>query len=122
MKSLATRPNTKKVGESNIMLKLLRIQASATHVLEFDNVDTRFNDCCNWQVMDNGDRVLFSTRTHEHFSDVKSAILATINVCRMQTASSDRAMLSGAQAMISVLDAFPSFAALAKHPARINEG
>ena len=38
----------KKIGASDIMLKLLRIRASDTHVLEFDGVDTRFNDCCNW--------------------------------------------------------------------------
>lgn len=43
-------------------MKLLRIQASDTHVVEFDNVDTRFNDC-NWQVMAEGKRVLFSNRT-----------------------------------------------------------
>jgi hypothetical protein len=120
MKSTVTKHVVKKVGESQIMLKLLRIRASDTHVLEFDNVDTRFNDCCNWQVMENGKRVLFSTRTYEHFSDVKSAIVATIAVCHARATPSDTAMLASAQAMIGVLDAFPSFGALAQHPARIN--
>ncbi len=120
MQNLKTGSEKKKVGVSDIMLKLLRIRASDTHVLEFDGVDTRFNDCCNWQVMVNGKRVLFSTRTYEHFSDVKAGILATIEVCRGRNTPSDGAMLDSAKAMITVLDAFPSFAALAKHPDRIN--
>ncbi|EMJ8412870.1 hypothetical protein [Enterobacter hormaechei] len=51
MQNLNTRPATRKVGQSTEIVKLLRIQASDTHVVEFDNVDTRFNDCNNWQVM-----------------------------------------------------------------------
>jgi hypothetical protein len=101
------------------MLKLLRIQATDTHVLEFDNVDTRFNDCGNWQVVAKGKRVLFSTRTYEHFADVKSGVLATINVCENRATESDVAMLESAKAMIAVLDRYPSFAALAAHPDRI---
>ncbi|EJG2388731.1 hypothetical protein AM391_RS22585 [Kluyvera ascorbata] len=120
MKDTTAKTTAKKVGASDIMLKLLRIRASDTHVLEFDGVDTRFNDCCNWQVMVNGKRVLFSTRTYEHFSDVKSGILATIEAYRVRGNPSDGVMLDSAKAMISVLDAFPSFAALAKHPGRIN--
>jgi hypothetical protein len=50
-------------------------------VVEFDNVDTRFNDCNNWQVMAGEERVLFSNRMYERFSDVKSGIVATIQVC-----------------------------------------
>ncbi len=120
MQNLNAGTQKKKVGASDIMLKLLRIRASEMYVLEFDEVDTRFNDCCNWQVMANGKRVLFSTRTHERFSDVKAGILATIEVCRERCTPSDGVMLDSAKAMISVLDAFPSFAALAKHPDRIN--
>lgn len=120
MKDTIVKATARKVGESDIMLKRLRIRANETHVLEFDDVDTRFNDCCNWQVMENGKRVLFSTRTHECFSDVKAGILATIEVCRGRRSPTDGAMLDSAKAMISVLDVFPSFAALAKHPGRIN--
>ncbi|MGK6886241.1 hypothetical protein ACKU3T_023700 [Enterobacter hormaechei] len=54
MQNLNTRPATRKVGQSTEIVKLLRIQASDTHVVEFDNVDTRFNDCNNWQVMAGG--------------------------------------------------------------------
>ena len=70
--------------------------------------------------MANGERVLFSNRSYERFSDVKAGILATIQVCRGRATSSDSAMLDSAKTMIAVLDAFPSFAALAKHPNRIN--
>lgn len=120
MKDTTVKGIARKVGQSDIMLKLLRIRANDTYVLEFDDVDTRFNDCCNWQVMENGKRVLFSTRTHERFSDVKAGILATIEVCRGRCSPADAAMLDSAKAMISVLDAFPSFAAVATHPGRIN--
>ena len=41
MQNLNTRPATRKVGQSTEIVKLLRIQASDTHVVEFDNVDTR---------------------------------------------------------------------------------
>lgn len=54
MQNLKTALTGKKVGESRDMVKLLRIQATDTHVVEFDNVDTRFNDCNNWQVMAEG--------------------------------------------------------------------
>ena len=74
MQNLNTRPATRKVGQSTEIVKLLRIQASDTHVVEFDNVDTRFNDCNNWQVMAGGKRVLFSNRMYERFSDVKSEL------------------------------------------------
>ena len=50
MQNLNTRQTTRTVGQSTDIVKLLRIQASDTHVVEFDNVDTRFNDCNNWQV------------------------------------------------------------------------
>ncbi|WP_341869948.1 DNA methyltransferase [Enterobacter hormaechei] len=76
------------------------------------------HDVIPWQYT--GKRVLFSTRTHERFSDVKAGILATIEVCRGRCSPADAAMLDSAKAMISVLDAFPSFAALATHPGRIN--
>ncbi|WP_080472913.1 hypothetical protein [Enterobacter hormaechei] len=39
MQNLNTRPATRKVGQSTEIVKLLRIQASDTHVVEFDNVD-----------------------------------------------------------------------------------
>lgn len=120
MKSNTGNQSAKKVGVSTGLVKLLRIQASDTHVLEFDDVDTRFNDCCNWQVMANGERVLFSTRTYEHFADVKSGIVATIDVCENRATASDEAMLESAKIMIAVLDHFPSFAALTRHPARIH--
>lgn len=51
MQNLTPHPATRKVGQSTEIVKLLRIQASDTHVVEFDNVDTRFNDCNNWQVI-----------------------------------------------------------------------
>lgn len=51
MQNLNTRQTTRTVGQSTDIVKLLRIQASDSHVVEFDNVDTRFNDCNNWQVM-----------------------------------------------------------------------
>ncbi|MDE4076580.1 hypothetical protein PWP92_20070 [Enterobacter hormaechei subsp. xiangfangensis] len=41
MQNLNTRPATRKVGQSTEIVKLLRIQASDTHVVEFDNVDSR---------------------------------------------------------------------------------
>ena len=121
MKSTSIKTASRKVGESSIMLKRLRIRASDTHVIEFDSVDTRFNDCRHWQVMANGERVLFSNRSYERFSDVKAGILATIQVCRGRATSSDSAMLDSAKTMIAVLDAFPSFAALAAHPQRITD-
>lgn len=40
MQNLNTRPATRKVGQSTEIVKLLRIQASDTHVVEFDNVDS----------------------------------------------------------------------------------
>lgn len=119
MQNLNTRPATRKVGQSTEIVKLLRIQASDTHVVEFDNVDTRFNDCNNWQVMAGGKRVLFSNRMYERFSDVKSGIVATINVCENSGSVTDKAMLEGAKVMMQVLDGYPSFAALAAHPKRI---
>ena len=54
MQVLKAATSPKKVGESRDMVALLRIQATDTHVVEFDNVDTRFNDCTNWQVMEGG--------------------------------------------------------------------
>lgn len=105
--------------QSTEIVKLLRIQASDTHVVEFDNVDTRFNDCNNWQVMAGGKRVLFSNRMYERFSEVKSGIVATINVCENSGSVTDKAMLEGAKVMMQVLDGYPSFAALAAHPKRI---
>ncbi|ECY4133798.1 TPA: hypothetical protein R4200_004820 [Enterobacter hormaechei subsp. oharae] len=119
MQNLNTRQTTRKVGQSTEIVKLLRIQASDTHVVEFDNVDTRFNDCNNWQVMAGGKRVLFSNRMYERFSDVKSGIVATINVCENSGSVTDKAMLEGAKVMMQVLDGYPSFAALAAHPKRI---
>lgn len=121
MQNLNTRPATRKVGQSTEIVKLLRIQASDTHVVEFDNVDTRFNDCNNWQVMAGDKRVLFSNRMYERFSDVKSGIVATIAVCENCATVSDAAMLEGAKAMMQVLDGYPSFAALAAHPNRITD-
>lgn len=119
MQNLTTRPSTKKVGESRNMVKLLRIQATDTHVLEFDNVDTRFNDCSNWQVIAGGERVLFSTRMHERFSEMKSGVLATIAGCEKHVTASDIVMLESAKAMMTVLDACGSFVALTTHPKRI---
>lgn len=83
------------------------------------NPDTRFNDCNNWQVMAGGKRVLCSNRMYERFSDVKSGIVATINVCENSGSVTDKAMLEGAKVMMQVLDGYPSFAALAAHPKRI---
>lgn len=121
MQNLNTRQTTRKVGQSTVIVKLLRIQASDTHVVEFDNVDTRFNDCNNWQVMAGNNRVLFSRRMYESFSDVKSGIVATVSVCENSTTVSDTAMLEGAKVMMQVLDGYPSFAALAAHPKRITD-
>lgn len=73
----------------------------------------------NWQVMAGGKRVLFSNRMYERFSDVKSGIVATINVCENSGSVTDKAMLEGAKVMMQVLDGYPSFAALAAHPKRI---
>ena len=70
MQNLNTRPATRKVGQSTEIVKLLRIQASDTHVVEFDNVDTRLNDCTNWQVMAGGQRILVSKRMYERCSYV----------------------------------------------------
>jgi len=121
MQNLKTALTGKKVGESRDMVKLLRIQATDTHVVEFDNVDTRFNDCNNWQVMAEGKRVLFSNRMYERFSDMKSGVLATIAVCENRASAADIAMLESAKAMMKVLDSYPSFAALAAHPKRITD-
>ncbi|MFK3662785.1 hypothetical protein ACI2I2_20105 [Scandinavium sp. NPDC088450] len=101
------------------MLKQLRVSVSDTHVLAFDNVDTRFNDCVNWRVLENGKRTLFSTRTYEHFAEVKAVMLATIECCQARATPSDVSRLACAQAVIKALDACPSFAALATHPGRI---
>lgn len=105
-----------KPGTSPDMFELVRIQADDRHVIEFDKIDTRFNDCTNWQVCVNGERVLFSTRIHERFSDVKSGVLATIAVCEGRPTEPDRNMLAAAKAMLVVLDKYPSFGALVKHP------
>jgi hypothetical protein len=78
LKALTKKPQP---GTSQDMLKLLRIQVSETFVVEFDSVDTRFNDCSNWQVMKGEERVLFSTRMYEQFRDVKSGLMATVQVC-----------------------------------------
>lgn len=119
MQVLKAATSPKKVGTSRDMVTLLRIQATNTHVVEFDNVDTRFNDCSNWQVMEGDKRILFSTRTHERFSDIKAGVLATIAVCENRATASDTAMLESAKAMMKVLDACPSFGALVAHPKRI---
>lgn len=121
MQNLNTRQMTRKVGQSTDMVKLLRIQASDTHVVEFDNVDTRFNDCNNWQVMAEGERILFSTRMYERYSDMKAGVLATIMVCENRATGADTAMLESAKVMMQVLDGYPSFAALAAHPKRITD-
>jgi len=121
MQNRNTRQTTRKVGQSTEIVKLLRIQASDTHVVEFDNVDTRFNDCNNWQVLAGGKRVLSSNRMNEHFSDVKSGIVATVNVCENSASVADTVMLEGAKVMMQVLDGYPSFAALAVHPKRITD-
>jgi len=121
MQTLKAALSGKKVGESRDMVKLLRIQATETHLVEFDNVDTRFNDCTNWQVVKGGERILFSTRMHERFSEVKSGVLATISVCENAATASDSAMLESAKALMQVLDGYPSFAALAAHPKRITD-
>lgn len=121
MQVLKAATSPKKVGASRDMVALLRIQATDTHVVEFDNVDTRFNDCTNWQVMEGDKRVLFSTRTHERFSDIKAGVLATIAVCENRATASDSAMLESAKAMMKVLDACPSFGALVAHPKRITD-
>jgi len=109
-----------KPGTSPDLLPLLRIRLSDTHVAEFDKVDTRFNDCCNWQVMEGKERILFSTRMHEQFRDVKSGLMATVAVCEGHPLPSDARMLAAANLMLKLLDACPSFASLAAHPARID--
>ncbi|EHS0390686.1 hypothetical protein LHY28_003360 [Salmonella enterica] len=119
MLKLKNALTTNHVGKSPDIVKLLRIQATEIHVVEFDNVDTRFNDCSNWQIMVDGERILFSTRMHERFSDMKAAVLATVAVCGNRATPSDSAMLDSAQAMMKMLDVYPSFAALAEHPKRI---
>ncbi|EDS6192545.1 hypothetical protein CGE50_004133 [Salmonella enterica subsp. enterica serovar Mississippi] len=45
MLKLKNALTTNHVGKSPDIVKLLRIQATESHVVEFDNVDTRFNDC-----------------------------------------------------------------------------
>ncbi|HGD3628689.1 TPA: hypothetical protein ACI4GM_004642 [Enterobacter hormaechei] len=69
--------------------------------------------------MAGGKRVLFSNRMYERFSDVKSGIVATINVCENSGSVTDKAMLEGAKVMMQLLDGYPSFGALAAHPKRI---
>lgn len=117
LKALTKKPQP---GTSQDMLKLLRIQVSETFVVEFDSVDTRFNDCSNWQVMKGEERVLFSTRMYEQFRDVKSGLMATVQVCEGRPEPSDERMLAAAKAMLSLLDKYPSFASLAAHPGRID--
>ncbi|WP_318366452.1 hypothetical protein [Enterobacter sp.] len=109
-----------KVGQSADILPVLRVSASDDHVIEFCKVDTRFNDCAGWEVRKNGERVYFNTRMYERFSDVKSGVLAAITVCEMYPSAPDSAMLAAAKAMLNVLDKYPSFAALAAHPDRID--
>lgn len=109
-----------KAGTSPDMLPLLRIRLSETHVVEFDKVDTRFNDCCNWQVMEGEEKVLFSTRMYERFLDVKSGVIATVAVCEGHPLPSDARMLAAANLILKLLDTYPSFASLAAHPARID--
>jgi len=111
---------TQSPGTSPEMLPLLRIRLSENWTAEFDNVDTRFNDCCNWQVMNGTERVLFSTRMHERFSDMKSGVIATVDVCCGRPSDSDRLQAEAGKTLLAVLDRYPSFAALATHPDRLN--
>lgn len=108
------------VGQSTEMLPLLRIRLSDNWIAEFDNVDTRFNDCCNWQVMNGSGRVLFSTRMYQRFSDMKSGVIATVDVCEGRSSESDKRQAEAGKRLLAVLDKYPSFAALAKHPDRLN--
>ncbi|WNP36925.1 hypothetical protein RN333_22015 (plasmid) [Enterobacter kobei] len=113
------RTGKKAVGVSRDLMTVLRIQAADDHVIEFFNVDTRFNDCNGWEVRKDGERVYFNTRQYERFSDVKSGVLSVITLCQKYPQDSDSVLLAAAKAMLSVLDSSPSFAALAAHPDRI---
>ncbi|QEM94277.1 hypothetical protein FEI17_26950 (plasmid) [Kosakonia radicincitans] len=116
--SLAATKNA--VGQSADMLPLLRIRLPDNWTAEFDRVDTRFNDCCNWQVMNGSDRVLFSTRMYQRFSDMKSGVIATVDVCEGRSSESDKRQAEAGKMLLAVLDKYPSFAALAKHPDCLN--
>lgn len=111
---------TQSPGTSPDMLPLLRIRLSENWIAEFDKVDTRFNDCCNWQVMNGSGRVLFSTRMYQRFSDMKSGVIATVDVCEGRSSESDKRQAEAGKRLLAVLDKYPSFAALAKHPDRLN--
>lgn len=107
----------KKIGVTKDMLPVLRIQASENCLIEFSQVDIRFNDCCGWQVVLNGVRVLFDRREHERFQQLRAGVSATL----ASAAAGDKAMLAGAKALLNLLDQYPSFAALAAHPGRVSK-
>ncbi|WP_318391020.1 hypothetical protein [Enterobacter sp.] len=111
------RTDKKTVGVSRDLVAMLRIQAADDHVIEFCNVDTRFNDCSGWAVLKGGERIYFNTRMHERFGDVKAGVIQTISNC---SPGAENVLLAAAKTLLNALDQYPSFVALAAHPDRID--
>ncbi|ELY4112137.1 hypothetical protein SMY46_003869 [Cronobacter turicensis] len=107
----------KKIGVTKDMLPVLRIQASENCLIEFSQVDIRFNDCCGWQVVLDGERVLFDRREHERFQQLRAGVSAIL----ASAEAGDKTMLAGAKALLNLLDQYPSFATLAAHPDRVSK-
>ena len=107
----------KKIGVAKDMLHSLCIQVSDICLVEFSHVDIRFNDCCGWQVMLNGERVLFNSREHERFQLLRNGVSVTL----ANTNHTAPELFEGAKALLNLLDQYPSFAALAAHPKRITD-
>ncbi len=102
------------LGKAADVLPLLRIRLSDTCVIEFVEVDIRFNDCRRWQILEGEKVVLFSPRSHEKLRDVRRE--ATIALDMHEKQAEER--VTAARAVLKLLAEYPTFAALAAHPAR----
>jgi hypothetical protein len=102
------------LGKAADVLPLLRIRLSDTCVIEFVEVDIRFNDCRRWQILEGEEAVMFSPRSHEKLRDVRRE--ATIALDMHEKQADER--VTAARAVLKLLAEYPTFAALAAHPAR----
>lgn len=107
-------------GKAADVLPLLRIRLSDTCIIEFVEVDIRFNDCRSWQVLEGRDAVLFSPRSHEKLRDVRREAATALDVHEMQADELDPRQPVAARAVLKLLAEYPTFAALAAHPSRID--
>lgn len=108
------------LGKAADVLPLLRIRLSDTCVIEFVEVDIRFNDCRRWQILEGEKAVLFSPRSHEKLHDVRREATIALDVHEKQADDRDTCQSAAARAVLKLLAEYPTFAALAAHPARID--